>query len=233
MSLPGAISFISSGWQEIQWLSLSDNMTSTRLTKFLMPYHSAGLGLPEASVINYERARNETTIGEYNGIVDEIYGAGSIRSRSYSVWLDSLEKKTGHLLFGGIDKAAYVGALDTLETTLINRTNTLQLWPELTVKSSIKSVTGSSANPTLNLNLGLGATTFVATRGIRLPGPAAKTIYDALGADYTSFANEPFASDPTNVDLINLAVPVVPCSYLTNSSTQPTKYQSGDKSAWT
>jgi hypothetical protein len=47
-------------------------------------------------------------------VLDSLYNAGLIKSRSFSLFLDDVELKTGSILFGGLDTAKFNGELVTL-----------------------------------------------------------------------------------------------------------------------
>ncbi|KAK5166091.1 uncharacterized protein LTR77_008352 [Saxophila tyrrhenica] len=47
-------------------------------------------------------------------ILDSLFDAGHIKSRSYSLYLDDVSSQTGSILFGGIDSAKFSGDLVTL-----------------------------------------------------------------------------------------------------------------------
>jgi len=152
-----------------------------------------------------------------SGVLDDIFfGASTIRSYTYSLWLDRYGYNSGHLLLGGIDKIAFIPPLKTLDTTVSNQSFGLWSGPVLTVNTMIGSVRlGDNAT---ELNISLGRTVLSTSPFIWLPPTTAVAIWDVLGVDYRPYVNGvPVPSISQESDLQDRD-PIVPCSYLTNNT---------------
>lgn len=184
-------------------------------------WHSLGFGLSE-TVSRDVRERNN--FSSFTGVIDDLrLRAGVIRSRTYSLWLDTPEQQSGHLLLGGLDAKAYVGPLTSLATTISTNQQSLYRTPMLTVNTSIVSVAHSqqSSSP---LSLFIGRTVLTSRSGSVFPPMVAVEIWEALGADYKSSYNAlPQMISPEG--RLALTIARVPCSYLTNSSTLDFQFQ--------
>jgi hypothetical protein len=148
----------------------------------------------------------------YPTFVQTLVNNGVINSNTYSVWMDTKEGETGtgHLLLGGINSKRYQGSLVTLPTSIatLHSPYTFLEQTQLTVKlSSIKITTGSGTTeisvPVDNAPVSLLHEAYWTS----LNPEAAVAIWDAVGAVYNKDV-DPF-----------YAIPTVPCSFLSNSST--------------
>jgi hypothetical protein len=72
---------------------------------------SLGLGFPAGGA--YVMSDNATT--PYKTVLDEMIGQDLIKSRTFSIWLDSQSWKIGNILFGGYDTANFKGNLSFLD----------------------------------------------------------------------------------------------------------------------
>lgn len=213
LAVAASLSFISS----TLWTPFAGEFD--RITRQIPSYwHSIGLGLAESSVVSLDRARENSSVGPYGGVLDDLrYGVGAIRSKSYSLWLDAPEKQSGHLLLGGLDTEAFTGSLVSLNTTLSAFKRYTADVPALMVNSHITSVSTDGQNPRI-LGLPVGRTVLSSQALIELPTQSAVAIWEALGADY-KVTNESRYSRFSEVNRLSFATPVVPCSYLTNTTT--------------
>jgi hypothetical protein len=135
---------------------------------------------------------------------------GLIQTTAYSIFFDDSTETlpTGQILLGGVDAAKIEGGLETLATTVVTGTNTSQYDVALAV--SLESL---SFSPDGNLSNQKSLEPFQpllvhpGTYSMWLPPNVATTVWTALGASYDTKV------DPKD------AVPIVPCSYLSNSTT--------------
>lgn len=183
-------------------------------------YPRLGLGLPETSLMSADLlSRNETNIPQ--GVIADLkHGASFIRSKSYSIWVDPGQNRTAHLLFGGVDKHAFVAPLITLNTTLFHPADEFgRAGPLFTVNTSIVSTTVAGQNSS-RLDLQIGRASLTMSPDTGMPFATVRRIWDAIGADYISglpiFGNESLLADP-NFQAGTRGL--VPCSYLTNTTT--------------
>jgi hypothetical protein len=72
---------------------------------------SLGLGIPAGEA--YVMSDNATT--PYKTVLDEMIGQDLIKSRTFSIWLDSRSADIGNILFGGYDTAKFKGNLSFLD----------------------------------------------------------------------------------------------------------------------
>lgn len=214
VTLPTPLSFLSS----IYW-------TYKDASQNLSPWDSnifgniLGLGLPEASPKNYQLLQQNPNAPVRGSVLDDLYDAGHVKSRSYSYWLDSADKKTGHLLLGGIDTNAYTGSLSTLNTTIHRQMHGYYETDVLTVKTSLND--GQSP---AQWNLEIGDSLLTTYSGINLPPTSIISLWQRLGVDYQTLTfggdwimiNSDTLKNPAEYENI---LPLVPCSYRTNQST--------------
>jgi hypothetical protein len=176
-------------------------------------------GLPEASPKNYQLLQQTPDSPIRGSVLDDLYDAGHVKSRSYSYWLDDPEKKTGHLLLGGIDTNAYTGSLSTLNTTVRRQLHGYYETDVLTVKTSFTD--GQSPE---QWNLEIGDSLLTTYPGISLPPTSIISLWERLGVDYQTLTlggewimiNSDTLKNPAEYENI---LPLVPCSYRTNQST--------------
>ncbi|KAH6691133.1 aspartic peptidase domain-containing protein [Leptodontidium sp. MPI-SDFR-AT-0119] len=192
----------------VGWTNTTSNWLRKGWLGDYWPYPWIGLGLPVG-----QSARWADFVGQgtpYPTFPQRLINAGAIESNTFSVWLDEASKRTGHLLFGGINLNRYQGSLVDLRTELVDTPEVqfgfltqTQLGVEI---GSIGVSVGGNTNAIkldapLQVTLDHGIDTL-------LPLALATTIWDAVGAN----------SNPDEVP--NSAYyPSVPCSYLSNTST--------------
>jgi len=174
----------------------------------LRQYHEIGFGLPGASVEGKQNAISR-------GVIEDFIESGLIKSRSYSLWLNQ-DKKTGHLLLGGGDEKAFKAPLVSLDTTVFNQKAALYNYSLLTVEASVGSV--STGKDAIKLDFPIGKTFLSTVDTILLPQTITTRIWDLLGVDYKTYDNNA-ARDPSTPLNLATADAVVPCAYLTNTST--------------
>ncbi|KAF4624897.1 hypothetical protein G7Y89_g13270 [Cudoniella acicularis] len=163
-----------------------------------------GLGdkVDEAAVQN-EGSTTENTLLTYAVSKDLIQTTAF--SISFDDPLDQLP--TGNILLGGLDAGKINGSLETLDTTIVRGTDT---WYDTVLAVSLEAV---SFSPNGDLSHQKPLEPFQAIQvhpasgPMWLPPSVATTVWAALGASYDTTV-EP-----------EQAVPVVPCSYLSNSTT--------------
>jgi len=81
-----------------------------------------GIGYESTSsegILGIGYAANEVQVARsgkapYENFPAKLAANSMIRSNAYSLWLNDLDTNTGNILFGGVDKAKYVGSLQTL-----------------------------------------------------------------------------------------------------------------------
>jgi hypothetical protein len=175
-----------------------------------------GLGLPADEAYLWQP-------GYYGGgspyptFLTRLVNQGVIQSPTYSIWLDSDAEKSGHLLLGGVNSKRYQGDLVSLPTSLWNAQLSADGFLEsvqLTVGISYLSVTSSTNTTTpipvpntFEVALGYLNTAFPQPGWSNLPPSITTAIWDAVGGEYDKSVAP------------NDAYAVVPCSFLSNSST--------------
>lgn len=149
-----------------------------------------GLGFPDTED-SYTPDGEWTT---YPSILDNLVSQGTLRTSSYSIWMDDESGRTGHLLLGGIDTTKYVSPLiSALNRGPFARLNTVKITDRIGGTSSISI----EADQFVSFEIGFFTT---------LSGQTVTKIWDALGAQYDH-----------EVDSTE-AIPIVPCSYKNNHS---------------
>ncbi|KAE9365897.1 acid protease [Stipitochalara longipes BDJ] len=135
---------------------------------------------------------------------------GLIQTTAYSIYFDKPNETfpSGQLLLGGVDAGKFEGGLETLATTVVTSTNTSEYEHALAVSMNSLSF---SPNGDLSNQHSLGPfQPFLVHPGVYsmwLPPQVATAVWTAFGATYD-----------TTIDPVK-AFPIVPCSYLTNTST--------------
>jgi hypothetical protein len=116
---------------------------------------------------------------------------------------------TGHLLLGGINTKRYQGSLITLPTSIstIDSTYDFLSQAQLTIKLSSVSVTTAKGNTNVSVPVDFAPIALIHSDVTTLNPEAAVALWDAVGAEYDK-TNDPF-----------FQYPIVPCSFLSNSST--------------
>jgi hypothetical protein len=163
-----------------------------------------GLGdkVDEAAVQN-EGSTTENTLLTY------AVSKGLIQTTAFSISFDDPldQLPTGNILLGGLDAGKINGNLETLDTTIVTGTDT---WYDTVLAVSLEAVSFSPNGDLSHQKLlePFQAIQVHPTSGpMSLPPDVATTVWAALGASYDTTV-EP-----------EQAVPVVPCSYLSNSTT--------------
>jgi hypothetical protein len=157
----------------------------------------------DEAVVQDEDSTPENTLLTY--AVSENLIQTTAFSISFDDPLDQLP--TGNILLGGLDAGKVNGSLETLNTTIVRGINT---WYDTVLAVPLEAV---SFSPNGDFSRQKPLEPFQAiqvhpTAGpMSLPPNVATTVWAALGASYDT------AVEPEQ------AVPVVPCSYLSNSTT--------------
>lgn len=81
-----------------------------------------GIGYESSSsegILGIGYAVNEVQVARfgkapYENLPAKLAANSMIQSNAYSLWLNDLDTNTGSILFGGVDKAKYIGSLETL-----------------------------------------------------------------------------------------------------------------------
>lgn len=190
-----------------------------------IPYfsHTIGLGFRATSPKYFWAVQSglEPANGQGNAsvIVDELLSQDIIRSNTYSIWRDTAEKGSpGQVLLGGLDESAFTAPLINLETYVVNSTNSPD-WqaPGLVVNTSLVSITPDGQQG-LDIDFPSHQTTIGAGNGIFLPNTLAGRMFDLLGANLTvRYDWQPV--NMTEAYRRTIAQAIVPCSYLTNTTT--------------
>ncbi|KAI5803252.1 aspartic peptidase domain-containing protein [Geopyxis carbonaria] len=148
-----------------------------------------GIGLPQNQV-QVQRLGREP----YRGLTDLMVEQNLIKSRAYSLWLNSLQSSTGEVLFGGIDTAKFSGNLTTLP---INKRS-----PNSPAREFMITLTKVSLTNHKLVSLSLTDNEFsipilldTGSSYNYLPSELAKTIAKQVGAQWAH----------------NFAVPILPC----------------------
>ena len=187
-------------------------------------WHSVGLGLRAADALQFYAAQtgasSEGPSGNGSVVIDHLrYGAGAIRSSAYSIWREGREARSpGRLLLGGLDESAYVAPLNNVPTTIVNMTN-IPDWksPGLAVNSTFLSIK-ALGQESVALDFPSQQTMLGPGNGIWLPYTLGRRMFDLLGANLTVIGNfEKY--NLTERYKVTVSRPIVPCSYLTNTTT--------------
>lgn len=129
-----------------------------------------------------------------------------IQSPAYSISFDDPSQKlpTGKIILGGIDTGRITGGLETLATTIVRGTNTFY---NTVLTITLQSISFSSSTHQQTLSSFQSIQVHPTAGSMSLPPSLATSIWNALGATY----------DHTITP--ETAVPIVPCSYLSNTTT--------------
>ncbi|EED17354.1 yapsin, putative [Talaromyces stipitatus ATCC 10500] len=133
----------------------------------------AGVGY---NISTYAAGQNKT----YNNLPYALTANGITKSTAYSLWMDGTDADTGILLFGGVNKAKYIGELQTLPVVPVyNNYYSLALaLTEVIVQTGDKS-TSSTTNLPLAVSLDTGSPF------ILLPDALVSEIYKSLNATFS------------------------------------------------
>ncbi|KAL5319883.1 hypothetical protein ACEPPN_012941 [Leptodophora sp. 'Broadleaf-Isolate-01'] len=177
------------------------------------PYQWIGLGLPVGQISRWADGWGQSK--PYPTFPQRLINTGTIESNTFSVWLDEVSKKTGHLLFGGLNLNRYQDSLVDLPTELVD-TPEVQFGfltqTQLGVTVDFMSLSVANSTNAIKLDAPLQVTL---DHGIetRLPIALITAISAAVGAN-------------TNPDEVpnSAYYPGVPCSFLSNTSTLDIKF---------
>jgi hypothetical protein len=144
-----------------------------------------------------------------NTLLTYAVSKGLIQTTAFSIWFDDPSEKvpTGEILLGGVDAGKIIGGLETLDTTIVRGTET---WYDTVLAVSLE---GLSFSPNGDLSHQNQLEPFQpllvhpTTSSMWLPPDVATAVWAGLGASYDKDAK------PED------AIPVVPCSYLSNTTT--------------
>ncbi|KAF4628364.1 hypothetical protein G7Y89_g9787 [Cudoniella acicularis] len=168
---------------------------------FFQPY--LGLGLP----VN-EGAGSQNL---YPNFVQTFVNTGAILLNAVSIWSDSIDESSGHLVLGGISADIIQSQVAVLNATVLPEGGSNGFQPFVPVTGiSIVSPSGTTAiigTSPLNITAAL----FPGANDGSLPGQALQSLLTAMGVNYTYNA-----SDPASINrepFIN-----VPCSFGTNTT---------------
>lgn len=178
------------------------------------PTYTLGLGLASAETAVYTNPSG--TGSTFPTFVQQLVRRGVINSNAYSLWSDSLDGDSGHLLLGGINAGRFDSPLIDLATTLETRG---RYWPApnyLYVNLASLSVSNGDPQKAISLpfNTSVATVMFILSQENSqwtwLPLSLAQAIWDAVGAEYNLIAAE---ASPYSY------LPSVPCSFMSNTST--------------
>ncbi|PYH97258.1 yapsin [Aspergillus ellipticus CBS 707.79] len=116
---------------------------------------------------------------EYTNLPQALVDSGAIKSAAYSVWLNGLEASTGSVLFGGVNKAQYLGELQTLPIVPVYGE-----YHSLAIALTGVSVETDSDSNSYTQNLPLSVSLDTGSTFTMLPEALTDKIYKALGATY-------------------------------------------------
>lgn len=177
--------------------------------------YSLGLGLRGAEAALWSDDKGDGS--PFPTFLEGLKNTSVVGSNAYSIYLDSeSDLPTGHLLLGGINKNRYQGDLITLpttDTTIQSYGTGLTFTFQTVLTVALASILTTTANTTKLLPNTTSITTPIALyqdSHTYLPSDLAIAIWAAVGATWN---NVSAVSD------ISTVTPIVPCSYLTNSST--------------
>ncbi|KAH7407301.1 aspartic peptidase domain-containing protein [Cadophora sp. MPI-SDFR-AT-0126] len=177
------------------------------------PYQWIGLGLPVGQISRWADGFGQSK--PYPTFPQRLINTGTIESNTFSVWLDEASKKTGHLLFGGLNLNRYQDSLVSLPTELVDT-------PEVQFGFLTQTQLGVTVDS-------IGLTVANSTNAIKLDAPLQVTLDHGIEtrlplALITAIAAAVGAN--TNPDEVpnSAYYPGVPCSFLSNTSTLDIKF---------
>ncbi|TVY78178.1 putative aspartic-type endopeptidase OPSB [Lachnellula suecica] len=134
---------------------------------------------------------------------------GLIQTPAFSIAFDNpLDTlPTGDVLLGGLDAGKINGSLETLDTTIMRGTNTFYDTVLAVSLGGISFSPNGDLSHQTYLQLSQSVLIHPTTGPMGLPPNVATSLWDSLSASYDTFAKP------------EEAVPVVPCSYLSNTTT--------------
>jgi len=138
--------------------------TTTSVTAGVM-----GLGYPA----------NEASSTQYPSLVELMANQGTITTKAYSLYLDSLTSSTGTILFGGVDTSKYTAPLTALPIA-----PTSGIYKEFNIALTGLNLTFSSKNTTSMTPSGYSITVLLdsGTTLSTLPSTELTTLYSAIDA---------------------------------------------------
>lgn len=156
-----------------------------------------------------EAAVQDDSSSPENTFLTYAVSKGLIQTTAYSVSFDDpLETlPTGNILLGGLDAGKINGSLETLDTTIVRGTNTFYDTVLAVPLESVSYSPGGDLSHQKAIQPFQAIQVHPSSGPMSLPVDIATTIWAALGATYDTTIDPPDA------------VPVVPCSYLTNTTT--------------
>ncbi|PYI27664.1 putative yapsin [Aspergillus indologenus CBS 114.80] len=118
----------------------------------------------------------------YSNLPQALVDSGAIKSPAYSVWLDDEDATTGSILFGGVNKAKYLGELQTLP--IVPRDGQYVSLAIALTEVSVEKSGSSSKKYTTSLPLSCSLDT--GTSMTALPEDLVNEIYKELDAGYST-----------------------------------------------
>jgi hypothetical protein len=144
---------------------------------------------------------NEVQVGRagknvYDNLPAAMVTSGQISRNAYSLWLNDLDANRGSILFGGVDKAQYMGSLQTLPIQANRGVYSEFLITLTSLKLGSQTIAEKQALAVL-LDSGSSLT--------YLPNDMVKVIYNQVGARYDSSTGAAYvpctlASDTSTLD---------------------------------
>jgi len=127
---------------------------------------------------------NEVAKNKYPNIIDQLYRQGFIDSKAFSLYLNDRRSDTGNILFGGVDKDKFVGALEVIDMLTV-KGNPKPVSFEIPFTAMSLTYNNGSSVPistTKSDDAVLAAVLDSGTTLSYLPDFVAQQIYAALGA---------------------------------------------------
>ncbi|KAA8916888.1 hypothetical protein TRICI_001007 [Trichomonascus ciferrii] len=147
-----------------------------------------GLGVPELEASNYMAAGNQ-----YINIPTNLYNQGYIKSRTFSLYLNSASAKYGSILFGGVDHAKYKGNL-----YVVRRTDPLRY----AIEVDAISIDGGRSLGSVNTQLDSGTTLGLLPDSILVPmARELGFFYNSQEKYYYRKANDPLPKKTIDFNL--------------------------------
>ncbi|KAH8692912.1 aspartic peptidase domain-containing protein [Talaromyces proteolyticus] len=117
----------------------------------------------------------------YDNLPYALADKGIIKSPAYSLWLNDLRANSGTILFGGVNKAKYIGELQTLPIIPIGST-----YVNLAIALTEVSVQGSTGSNSYTTSLPLPVTLDSGTSLTLLPESLANNILNEVNASFNA-----------------------------------------------
>jgi hypothetical protein len=133
---------------------------------------------------------------EYDNLPYALVTSGATKSAAYSLWLNDIRSDTGAILFGGVNKAKYLGDLQTLPIVPV-----YNKYYSLAIALTEVSVQSSSSSSSYSDNLPLAVSLDTGTSLTALPESLVNKIYKDLNVTYVEKASAAYIEcDMTNKD---------------------------------